>query len=67
MVEPYLKRQDTTMREALSVKEKLAVTLRYLATGRIVHYTPQENTDENIEVRPHTGKLLINIPTMSQY
>lgn len=34
MVEPFLIRKDTNMRESLSVNERLAVTLRYLATGR---------------------------------
>lgn len=34
MLEPLLRRQDTNMRAAISVEDKLAVTLRYLATGR---------------------------------
>lgn len=34
MVEPFLKRQDRNMRESISVRERLALTLRYLATGR---------------------------------
>lgn len=34
MVTPFLKRQDTVMRKSISVNERLAVTLRYLATGR---------------------------------
>jgi hypothetical protein len=34
MVEPFLIRKDTNMRESLPVNEILAVTLRYLATGR---------------------------------
>ncbi|CAH2003197.1 unnamed protein product [Acanthoscelides obtectus] len=34
MVKPYLTKQDTIMRNAISAEEKLAVTLRYLATGR---------------------------------
>lgn len=34
MIAPYIKCRDTTMREALTVTEKLAVTLRYLVMGR---------------------------------
>jgi hypothetical protein len=34
MVEPFLIRKETNMRESLLVNERLAVTQRYLATGR---------------------------------
>lgn len=34
LVTPFLIRKDTNMRQCLPVKERLAVTLRYLATGR---------------------------------
>lgn len=34
MVRNYLERQDTVMRKSLTVHERLALTLRYLATGR---------------------------------
>ncbi|CAD0203434.1 unnamed protein product [Chrysodeixis includens] len=34
LVSPYLKKQDTHMRKSLTPEEKLAVTLRFLATGR---------------------------------
>ncbi|XP_057653522.1 uncharacterized protein LOC130892260 [Diorhabda carinulata] len=34
MVSPHIKKQDTNMRQSISPKERLAVTLRYLATGR---------------------------------
>ncbi|KAJ8876145.1 hypothetical protein PR048_024054 [Dryococelus australis] len=33
-VEPYITRKDTVVRSALSVTERLALTLRYVATGR---------------------------------
>lgn len=33
LLEPTLQRQDTVMREAIPVGERLAITLRYLATG----------------------------------
>ncbi|CAK1582547.1 unnamed protein product [Parnassius mnemosyne] len=34
LVSPYLKKKDTHMRKSLTPEEKLAVTLRFLATGR---------------------------------
>ncbi|KAK9887976.1 hypothetical protein WA026_000267 [Henosepilachna vigintioctopunctata] len=34
LVTPFLLRKNTNMRQCLPVKERLAVTLRYLATGR---------------------------------
>lgn len=36
LVTPYLLKQDTCMRESITPKEKLAATLRYLATGRTI-------------------------------
>lgn len=42
LLKPALQRQDTVMREAISVGERLAITLRYLATGhtfRALEYT----------------------------
>lgn len=32
-LEPHIKKEDTNMREAIDVKTRLGVTLRYLATG----------------------------------
>lgn len=34
LVRPYMTRQNTHLRSCISVEERLAVTLRYLATGR---------------------------------
>ena len=34
LVLPYIKKKNTNMREAISAEERLAVTLRYLATGQ---------------------------------
>lgn len=34
LVTPMIQRQDTIMRKAISAHERLAVTLRFLATGR---------------------------------
>jgi hypothetical protein len=33
LIEPYIKKVDTTMRDAISVSQRLSITLRYLATG----------------------------------
>ena len=34
LVSPYITRQDTVMREAITAEQRLVATLRYLATGR---------------------------------
>lgn len=34
MLRPYITKQNTNMRQAISANERLAVTLRFLATGR---------------------------------
>ncbi|KAH9636743.1 hypothetical protein HF086_007641 [Spodoptera exigua] len=34
IVKPYLQKQDTRMRKAITAEERLADTLRYLASGR---------------------------------
>ena len=34
IVAPYITRQDTVMRQAITAKQRLIATLRYLATGR---------------------------------
>ena len=34
LVRPYITKKDTIMRTSISAEERLAVTLRYLATGR---------------------------------
>ena len=38
VVGPLISKKDTTMREAISAKERLAVTLRFLATGKFVAF-----------------------------
>ena len=37
MVEPYITYQDTRWRDAVKPGERLAVTLRFLATGKDFH------------------------------
>ena len=34
LVDPIIRRQDTYMRQSITSRERLAVTLRFLATGR---------------------------------
>ena len=36
MVKPHLQKQDTNMRKSIPAGEKLALTLRYLATGEFI-------------------------------
>ena len=37
LVSPLITRRDTIMREAISPSERLALTLRFLASGRPIH------------------------------
>ena len=37
MVKPHIQKQDTNMRKSISAGEKLALTLRYLATGEFIY------------------------------
>ena len=36
MIKPHLQKQDTNMRKSIPAREKLALTLRYLATGEYI-------------------------------
>jgi hypothetical protein len=36
MVKPQIQKQDTNMRKSIPADEKLALTLRYLATGEFI-------------------------------
>lgn len=38
MVEPIIKKQDTVMRKAISPEKRLAITLKYLATGVLLAF-----------------------------
>lgn len=38
MVTPMIKKKDTLMRDSISPAERLAVTIRFLATGQYSHY-----------------------------
>ena len=37
LVSPLIKKEDTCMREAISPAKKVALTLRFLATGELFH------------------------------
>lgn len=37
LISPRIKKQDTRMRKAITPGERLAVTLRYLATGKLIY------------------------------
>ena len=37
LIGPSIKKQDTNMREAIPISKRLAVTLRFLATGDLYH------------------------------
>ena len=37
LVTPFIIREDTNMRQSISVKERVALTLRFLATGNVLY------------------------------
>ena len=53
-VTPYIKRQDTNMREAVSPHQRLSATLRFLATGQ-----SYEDLKFHTRISPHLlGKII---------
>ncbi|XP_069597387.1 uncharacterized protein [Ranitomeya imitator] len=62
-VEPYIRRQNTRMRAAVPVDERLAVTLRFLATGRSMqdlHYCAAISRTLLSVIIPETCKAIIS-------
>ena len=50
LVEPLLLRADTKWRRSITVSERLAVTLRYLATGRLITICLLYNTIDKLSI-----------------
>jgi hypothetical protein len=53
-VTPYIKRSDTTFRKAISPGMRLAITLRYLATGKRGLHKPSLEMTEGIPIKQYT-------------
>ncbi|XP_069587439.1 uncharacterized protein [Ranitomeya imitator] len=63
-VEPYIRRQNTQMRAAVPVDERLAVTLRFLATGRSMqdlHYSAAISRSLLSVIIPETCKAIVSV------
>ncbi|XP_069593180.1 uncharacterized protein [Ranitomeya imitator] len=62
-VDPYIRRQNTKMRAAVPVDERLAVTLRFLATGRSMqdlHYCAAISRSLLTVIIPETCKAIVS-------
>ena len=46
-LQPNIKKQDTRMRESIKPEERVAVTLRYLATGETFTRNPVSDSPNN--------------------
>ena len=57
-LEPLIGRQNTTFRKSISTGERLAITLRYLATGKttLLIFTPRTSSEMLLKVT--TGVIL---------
>lgn len=55
MVSPYIVKQNTVMRESISPRERLSITLRYLATG---------TTFEDLKFSTYTSPITISCIVM---
>uniref|UniRef100_A0A1X7U532 Transposase Helix-turn-helix domain-containing protein n=1 Tax=Amphimedon queenslandica TaxID=400682 RepID=A0A1X7U532_AMPQE len=61
-VSPLIKRQDTVMRQAISPGERLAVTLRFLATGEsysILQYIYRIPAQTISKIVPDTCRAIV--------
>jgi hypothetical protein len=64
LVTPYIKRNDTNMRMAISPHERLSATLRYLATGRKyadLKFTTAMSASRLCKIVPETCKAIIKV------
>ncbi|KAJ8710628.1 hypothetical protein PYW08_009143 [Mythimna loreyi] len=63
-ISPEISKQDTDFRESIPAKIRLAVTLRYLATGdsyRSLHYTFKISSQLISQIIPEVCQALINV------
>ncbi|KAL4721558.1 hypothetical protein ACJJTC_007791, partial [Scirpophaga incertulas] len=63
-ISPVISKQDTDFRESIPAKIRLAVTLRYLATGdsyRSLHYTFKISSQLISQIIPEVCQALIDV------
>lgn len=61
LVGPHIQRQDTTMRKSVSPRDRLSVTLRFLATGesfRSLEFSTKISSSSIAEIIPETCRLI---------
>lgn len=64
MITPYIQRQDTNMRECIAPRERLSLTLRFLATGesyRSLEYSTRIPACTISRIIPETCRVLYEI------
>jgi hypothetical protein len=64
LVTPYIKRNDTNLRMAISPPKRLSATLRYLATGRKyadLKFTTATSASSLCKIVPETCKAIIKV------
>ncbi|XP_047473819.1 uncharacterized protein LOC125028514 [Penaeus chinensis] len=64
LVSPYIKRENTNMREAITPHERLSATLRFLATGRSLkdlRYSARMGTSTLSEIIPETCNAIFHV------
>lgn len=64
VVAPYIQRQDTNMRECISPKERISLTLRFLATGesyRSLEYSTRIPACTISRIIPETCRVIYEV------
>lgn len=64
LVTPYIQRQNTNMRQCISPKERLSLTLRFLATGesyRSLEYSTRIPACTISRIIPETCRVLYEV------
>ncbi|KYN21916.1 hypothetical protein ALC57_05700 [Trachymyrmex cornetzi] len=63
-VTPYIQKQNTVMREAISSRDRLSVTLRFLATGNTfqdLSYSTRIAPNTLSQIIPETLKVIVTV------